>query len=148
MVGWRLVPGQSVHTSCTISAFATSVGSKAISLRAAYILATVVESAGGILLGYKVLETLRFKVIDLPIYKPEELLLGQVAILCASALWMLVATLGRLPVSSTHAHVGSIIGFSLVMRGTKGLHWDWVFKIVASWVISPVSWQSTAVLAE
>ena len=115
------------------------MGSKSISLRAAYALATVLESAGAILLGYKVLETQRFSVIDLPAFQSDELLLGQVAILGASALWMLIATLGKLPVSSTHAHVGSIIGFALTMQGTKGLHMGWVVKILVSWVISPVS---------
>uniref|UniRef100_A0A915D0D8 Uncharacterized protein n=1 Tax=Ditylenchus dipsaci TaxID=166011 RepID=A0A915D0D8_9BILA len=55
------------------NAFATSVSSGAISLRWAYVLATMVESAGGILLvGYKVLETLRFKVIDLSMYENNQ----------------------------------------------------------------------------
>uniref|UniRef100_A0A915N516 Phosphate transporter n=1 Tax=Meloidogyne javanica TaxID=6303 RepID=A0A915N516_MELJA len=65
------------------NAFATSVGSGAIKLRTAYILATIIESAGAILLGYKVLQTLRFEVIDLEMYAeaPHELLLGQIAIL-------------------------------------------------------------------
>ncbi|KAH7693904.1 phosphate permease, partial [Aphelenchoides avenae] len=135
--------------------FATSVGSGAISLKAAYVLATFVESAGGILMGYKVLETLRFKVIDLSMYEdaPNELLLGQVAVLggklrlvhciliasnVGCAMWMCFATLARLPVSSTHSHIGSIIGFSLVMRGPAGLHMDKVITIVISWIVSPV----------
>uniref|UniRef100_A0A914CVL8 Phosphate transporter n=1 Tax=Acrobeloides nanus TaxID=290746 RepID=A0A914CVL8_9BILA len=122
------------------NAFATSVGSGAISLFTAYFLATFFESAGGVLLGYKVLETLRFKVIDLEVYEgaQEEFLLGQIAILAGCSLWMFLATLLRLPVSSTHAHVGSIIGFSLFMRGTKGLHLDWVFTIIISWIVSPI----------
>ncbi|KAL3089370.1 hypothetical protein niasHS_007092 [Heterodera schachtii] len=122
------------------NAFATSVCSGAISLRVAYVLATVVESAGGILLGYKVLETLRFKVIELDMYEnsPNELLLGQVAIVAGAALWMLTSNFFRLPVSSTHSHIGAIIGFSLVMRGTAGLHLDNVVKIIVSWIVSPV----------
>ncbi|KAL3101931.1 hypothetical protein niasHS_003340 [Heterodera schachtii] len=122
------------------NAFATSVCSGAISLRVAYVLATVVESAGGILLGYKVLETLRFKVIELEMYEntPNELLLGQVAIVAGAALWMLTSNCFRLPVSSTHSHIGGIIGFSMVMRGTAGLHMDNVVKIIISWIVSPV----------
>uniref|UniRef100_A0A183CCF6 Phosphate transporter n=1 Tax=Globodera pallida TaxID=36090 RepID=A0A183CCF6_GLOPA len=122
------------------NAFATSVCSGAIKLRVAYVLATVVESAGAILLGYKVLETLRFKVIDLDMYvnTPNELLLGQVAILAGAALWMIFATSFRLPVSSTHSHIGGIIGFSLVMRGTAGLHMHNVINIVISWIVSPI----------
>uniref|UniRef100_A0A914LVT8 Phosphate transporter n=1 Tax=Meloidogyne incognita TaxID=6306 RepID=A0A914LVT8_MELIC len=113
------------------NAFATSVGSGAIKLRTAYILATIIESAGAILLGYKVLQTLRFEVIDLEMYAeaPHELLLGQIAILGA--------TFCALPVSSTHSHIGSIIGFSMVMRGPKGLHLNKVFLIMASWIVSP-----------
>ncbi|KAH7715522.1 phosphate transporter [Aphelenchoides avenae] len=119
------------------NAFATSVGSGAISLRAAYVLATFVESAGGILMGYKVLETLRFKVIDLSMYEdaPNELVLVAYNVGCA--MWMCFATLARLPVSSTHSHIGSIIGFSLVMRGPAGLHMDKVITIVISWIVSP-----------
>uniref|UniRef100_A0A914HYG8 Phosphate transporter n=1 Tax=Globodera rostochiensis TaxID=31243 RepID=A0A914HYG8_GLORO len=122
------------------NAFATSVCSGAIKLRVAYVLATVVESAGAILLGYKVLETLRFKVIDLDMYvnTPNELLLGQVAIMAGAALWMIFATSFRLPVSSTHSHIGGIIGFSLVMRGTAGLHMHNVINIVISWIVSPI----------
>ncbi|KAI1717484.1 phosphate transporter family domain-containing protein [Ditylenchus destructor] len=122
------------------NAFATSVGSGAISLRMAYLLATFVESAGGILLGYKVLETLRFKIIDLDMYEnsPDELLLGQVAILGGSAMWMMLATFCGFPVSSTHSHVGSIIGFSLLMRGFNGLHIWKVVEIIISWIVSPI----------
>lgn len=87
--------------------------------------------------------------------QPKELLLGQVAILSGKfssvlhlddthrsvgcAMWMCFATLLNLPVSSTHSHVGSIIGFSLVMRGFSGLHWRKVIEIIISWVVSPVS---------
>jgi phosphate/sulfate permease len=53
-------------------------------------------------------------------------------------MWMLSATLLRFPVSSTHSHIGSIIGFSLLMRGPSGLHLNHVYTIIASWVVSPV----------
>ncbi|KAF7634709.1 hypothetical protein Mgra_00005856, partial [Meloidogyne graminicola] len=101
--------GFSMGANEVSNAFATSVGSGAVKLKTAYILATVIESAGAVLLGYKVLQTLRFEVIDLEMYSttPHELLIGQIAIL---------------GVSSTHSHIGSIIGFSMVMRGPKGLH--------------------------
>ena len=138
------------------NAFATSVGSGVLSLRVAYILATIFESAGGILLGilfvlfkillkqilgYQVLKTLRFGIIDLHMYEgeQEEFLLGQVAILAASGLWMFGATILRYPCSSTHSHIGSIVGFSLFIKGFQGLQMGHVYKILASWVISPVS---------
>ncbi|CAK5087666.1 unnamed protein product [Meloidogyne enterolobii] len=52
-------------------------------------------------------------------------------------MWMMTATFCALPVSSTHSHIGSIIGFSMVMRGPKGLHLNKVFLIMASWIVSP-----------
>ncbi|KAK7603055.1 hypothetical protein V9T40_003054 [Parthenolecanium corni] len=122
------------------NSFGTSVGSRVLTLRSACILASVFEIAGAVLIGYKVSDTLRKVLIDVNAYQGAEkqLIFGYLSSLGGSAVWLLIATSFRLPISGTHSIVGATIGFSLVAKGFHGMKWSMLFGIVASWFISPI----------
>jgi len=118
----------------------TSVGAKVMSLRTACYLATVMEISGSVLIGYKVSDTIRKGIVSPDVYEghPEEFMLGNLSALGASAIWLILATFLKMPISGTHSIVGSVLGFSLVARGTDGIDWWKLGSIVGSWFVSPV----------
>ena len=122
------------------NAMGTSVGSKALTLKQALIVAAIFEAAGAWLAGGEVTSTIRSGIVDAEAFKavPELLVYGMIASLLAAGTWLLVASHFGWPVSTTHSIVGAIIGFASVGVGMEYVHWDEVSSIVGSWVITPV----------
>ncbi len=123
------------------NAMGTSVGSKAISLKQAVLIAAIFEFSGAYLVGSHVTQTIRKGMVDVSIFSslPSHFVLGMLAALIATAIWLHLATYYGLPVSTTHSIVGAVIGFGLVAGGTGAIKWGGVGKIVLSWIISPIA---------
>ncbi|KAI1900090.1 hypothetical protein AGOR_G00046450 [Albula goreensis] len=130
----------SVGANDVANSFGTAVGSGVVTLKQACILASIFETLGSMLLGAKVGETIRKGIIDVSLYNDTVpvLMAGEVSAMVGSAVWQLIASFLKLPISGTHCIVGSTIGFSMVAIGTKGVQWMQLVKIVASWFISPL----------
>ena len=122
------------------NAMATSVGSKALTLKQAIIVAAIFEFCGAYLAGGEVTSTIRKGMVDASLMRdtPELLIYGMLSALFAAGSWLMIATRFGLPVSTTHSIVGAIIGFAAVGIGVEAVKWDKVISIVASWVVSPV----------
>ena len=121
------------------NAMGTSVGSGAITIKQAVLIAAIFEFAGAFLAGGQVTKTIRKGIIDADLLSatPELLVYGMLASLLAAGIWLLVASRFGWPVSTTHSIVGAIVGFAAVGIGVDAVHWDKVGTIVMSWIISP-----------
>ncbi|WP_094752647.1 inorganic phosphate transporter [Psychromonas sp. CD1] len=122
------------------NAMGTSVGSKALTIKQAIIIAMIFEFAGAYLAGGEVTATIRNGIIDSSYYvnQPELLVYGMTAALLAAGTWLLVASYYGWPVSTTHSIVGAIVGFSAVGVGVDSVSWGAVIGIVGSWIITPL----------
>ncbi len=122
------------------NAMGTSVGSKAITVKQAIIIAVFFEFAGAFLAGGQVTATIRKGIIETSSISssPEILVYGMLASLLAAGIWLLVASRLGWPVSTTHTIVGAIVGFAMVGIGVDAVKWGKIGTIVSSWVVSPV----------
>jgi PiT family inorganic phosphate transporter len=123
------------------NAMATSVGSKALTIKQAIIIAAIFEFLGAFLAGGQVTATIRKGMIDAEILagSPELLIYGMLASLLAAGIWLVIASRAGWPVSTTHSIVGAIVGFAAVGLGIEAVHWGKVGTIVMSWVVSPLT---------
>ena len=122
------------------NAMATSVGSRAITIKQAIIIAAIFEFAGAVLAGGQVTKTIRKGIIDPELLSstPELLVYGMLASLVAAGIWLLIASRAGWPVSTTHTIVGAIVGFACVGISMDSVNWPKVQSIAMSWIVSPL----------
>jgi PiT family inorganic phosphate transporter len=118
----------------------TTMGSKAITVRQAILIAISFEFAGALLGGNDVTATMRDGIINIEELSnsPLTLIEGMLGLLLACTLWMNLASYFGFPVSITNALVGSMVGFGAVVLGMSSIHWQQVSHIAIGWVTSPL----------
>ncbi len=122
------------------NAMGTSVGSGAITVKQAILIAAIFEFTGAFIAGGSVTATIRKGIIDPSAIagSPEYLVYGMLAALLAAAIWLMVASYRGWPVSTTHSIVGAIVGFAVAGIGMDAVNWGKIGQIVASWLVSPM----------
>lgn len=117
----------------------TTMGSKALSVRQALIIAIIFEVMGAFLGGSEVSETIRGGIIDVSVVMENPLLLiySMLAVLLAGATWITTASILGMPVSITQAIVGALVGVGAISIGLHAVEWHNVSYIFISWVASP-----------
>jgi len=132
------------------NAMGTSVGSRALTLKQAVIIAAIFEFAGAFFAGDAVTQTVRKGILVVPFNDDgvvadtllsQDIALGFIAAMMAAATWLTIATRMGLPVSTTHSIIGGIIGVGLVLEvkwEMELINWEKVGQVVMSWVASPL----------
>jgi len=130
------------------NAMGTSVGSGAITVKQAIIIAAIFEFAGAFIAGGQVTKTIRKGIIDPEAIagNPELLVYGMLAALLAAAVWLMIASTRGWPVSTTHSIVGAIVGFAMVGIGIDAVNWGKIGTVAASWLVSPLVGGTIALL--
>ncbi len=122
------------------NAMGTSVGSGALTLKWAVVIAACLEFSGAFFFGSHVSETVQTGIVNTSLFADDPILLvyGMLSALIAAGMWLQIASYFGWPVSTTHSIVGSIVGFGLVSAGAEAIDWKNVAFIVSSWIVSPV----------
>jgi len=138
LVGFFMAWG--IGANDVANAMGTSVGSKALTIKQAIIIAMIFEFAGAYLAGGEVTSTIRKGIIDASYFvdSPELLVFGMISALFAAATWLLIASMLGWPVSTTHSIVGAIIGFAAIGVSPDTVEWGKVMGIVGSWIVTPL----------
>lgn len=122
------------------NSFGTSIGSGAITVRQAVLIAIISSLIGAVLVGGHVTDTVRKGIIDTSLFEnaPNVLILGLFSSLIGAGIFLNIATYLGLPVSTTHTIVGAILGFGLITNGIDSVNWSSLGMIALSWIISPI----------
>ena len=123
------------------NSMACAVGSKALPIFWAVVLAGICNFCGAVLVGSHVTDTVRSGIIETQAFAndPRTLAYGMVSAMLAAAICLNLASYLGMPVSTTHSIVGAVVGFGILSAGFGNIHWGTLGEIVASWFISPVA---------
>ncbi|MDX9788511.1 MAG: inorganic phosphate transporter [Desulfobacterales bacterium] len=120
------------------NSMASAVGAKAITVRQAVMIASILNLTGAAFIGSHVADTIRKGIVSTEILNdPHVAFTGALAALLSAALWVSFATWKSMPISTTHAIVGAMVGFGLVAGGVDAIQWVKLTSVVLSWIISP-----------
>ncbi len=120
------------------NAIGSAVGAKALSVKKALWFAALFDFLGAIIFGNFVSMTLLKGIVDTStISSPRIIVIGMTAALFSTALWVILATLLKIPMSISQAIVGGVTGFGIVVVGYSGVNWGKLVEIIASWIYLP-----------
>ena len=148
---FSFVAAMGIGANDVANAYATSVGSRALTMTQAVILASIFESSGAIFMGSRVTETIRKGISDYECFENDAgaLMYGCMCVCISVGAWLFLASKYEMPVSTTHSCVGGMIGMTIALKGARCVTWyeekdlfpyvGGVAGIVLSWVISPVA---------
>ncbi|CAB5500385.1 inorganic phosphate transporter [Bathymodiolus thermophilus thioautotrophic gill symbiont] len=139
-IAFGLFMAWGVGANDVANAMGTSVGSGAITIKQAIIIAVIFEFAGAVLAGGEVTATIRKGILDASLFTndPHLLVYGMLASLLSAGVWLMIASSLGWPVSTTHSIVGAIVGFGAVGIGVDAVAWGKVGNIAMSWIVSPI----------
>lgn len=132
------------------NAFASSIGSRALTVKSAVVIASIFECAGAVLMGSHVTKTIRKGIADYECFEdsPEIFIYGCFSVLISVTMWLFLASYFEMPVSTTHSCVGGMIGMTIISGGFDCVIWykqtdsfpyvGGVSGIVLSWFLSPI----------
>jgi len=117
-----------------------AVGSKALTMGGAIVIAAIFEAAGALIAGGDVVKTIKKGIIDISAFagNTDSFIWAMMAALLAAAVWLNFATMAKAPVSTTHSIVGGVMGAGIAASGFSIVAWGTMGKIAASWIISPL----------
>jgi len=132
----------SIGANDVANSMGTSVGSRALSLRKAVIIAGIFEFLGATLIGIHVTKTIQHGIVNPDtstfLANPNIFVYGMLASLLAAAIWITITTFYSLPISTSQSIVGALIGFGIVATGASAINWGKIIQIGESWFLSPL----------
>ena len=147
---FSFVAAMGIGANDVANAFATSVGSKSLSMKEAVVLASIFETSGALFMGSHVTKTIRKGIADYECFEndPGALMYGCMCVCFSVGMWLFIASRYEMPVSTTHSCVGGMIGMTIALKGVDCVTWyeprdtfpyiGGVSGIVVSWFVSPM----------